>query len=222
MAPKKGSKLFHNLETKEALLFDSDPGPLWVKGRPPWQPQTRDPKQYEKSSQTMKKRLRECGPTEAELSGYKKQSRTRLEGDYSPTKEVRQQISETLTGRPQKWEENKSRASCRKWDCDTVYVLKLTLPDGKSFGKWGSSKESTFKYREKEFKRKHFSLEVVYWEWFGELTEEVEALLGRRFSPHRDPQVPHFYGHTETFAWTSETQTLLSEVLNGLEKNTAS
>jgi hypothetical protein len=217
MASRKGVKLFHNVEKHEAKMFEEDPGPPWVVGRPPWQPQTRDPAASRKASETLRKRLREQGQTEAELRGYKKLSQTRLQGDYSPKPEVRVRIGDTLRGRPQKWEENKSRASCRRAKCDTVYILKMTTFDGLTFGKWGSSKEQSFKYREKEFKRKGFQWGVLYWGWFGEETEEVEALLGRKLSPYRDPEVPHFYGHTETFAWTQETQTLLAEILNGLE-----
>jgi hypothetical protein len=221
MPSRKGVKLFHNVESQEAKMFAEDPGPPWVSGRPPWQPQTRDPASSQKASDTFRKRLREQGQTEAELRGYEKLSKTRKENKFRHPPEILKQIGDKLRGRPQVWVENKSRASCRRGQCDTVYILKLTTPDGKNLGKWGSSKESTFKYREKEFKRKHFTFEIVYWEWFGEMTEEVEALLGRKFSPYRDPEVPHFYGHTETFAWTQETQTLLSEVLNGLEKSPA-
>jgi hypothetical protein len=161
------------------------------------------------------------GHTDAELEGYKKLSRTRLEGDYSPTPDVRQRIGQTLSGRPQKWGENKSRASCRRSQCDSVYVLKVTLPDGSMFGKWGSSKEETFKYREREFKRKGFSWEILYWGWFGEATEDVEAHVGRRLSQHPAKGVPHFYGHTETFEWTDSTKQLLKEIINGLEESPA-
>jgi hypothetical protein len=161
------------------------------------------------------------GHTEAELTGYKKLSRTRLEGDYSPALSVRQRISQTLRGRPQKWEENKSRASCRRKQCDSVYILKVTLPDGSMFGKWGSSKQETFKYREKEFKRRGFLWETVYWGWFGELTEEVEAQIGRKLSQYPQTGVPHFYGHTETFEWSEHTKNTIKEIINGLEENPA-
>ena len=222
MAPKKGKKLFHNPETKQSLLFYTDPGEPWVKGRPPWQKRTPDPEQYRKASETKRIRMETTGHTEAELEGYKKLSKTRLEGDYSPTIEVRKQISKTLTGRPQKWEENKSRASCRRGQCDSVYLLKVTLPDGTVFGKWGSSKLETFKYREKEFRRKGFSWETVYWEWFGEKTEDVEAFVGRKLSQYPAKGIPHFFGHTETFEWTEQTQNIVKEIINGLEESSAS
>ncbi len=166
--------------------------------------------------------MEKTGHTEAEMEGYKKLSRTRLEGDYSPTLLVRQQISQTLSGRPQKWEENKSRASCRRGQCDSVYILKVTLPDGSAFGKWGSSKKETFKYREREFKRKGFYWEILYWGWFGEVTEDVEALVGRKLSQHLAGCVPRFYGHTETFEWSEQTQNIVKEIINGLEESSAS
>jgi hypothetical protein len=216
MATQKGSTLYHNPETKEALMFLENPGHPWIKGRPPWQPQRRDPDQYIKSSETKRKRMLEQGPTEAELEGYRKQSKTRLEGDYSPAQEVRQKIRDTLTGRPQTWVENKSRSSCVRSQCDTVYILRVETLEGKVFGKWGSSKEDTFKYREREFKRKGFKWEVIYWGWHGEETSDVEASIGRRLSRHPASGVPHFYGHTETFDWSQVTQKLLKEIINGL------
>jgi len=217
MSSRKGVKLFHNVEKHEAKMFTEDPGPPWVAGRPPWQPQTRDPAASKKASDTFRKRLKEVGQTEAELRGYEKLSETRKKRKFRHPPEILKQIGDTLRGRPQVWQEKKSRASCRRGECDTVYILRVTTSNGLTFGKWGSSKEQSFKHREREFKRKGFQWEVIYWGWFGEETEEVEALLGRKLSPYREPEVPHFYGHTETFAWTQETQTLLAEILNGLD-----
>jgi hypothetical protein len=216
MSPKKGCKLYHNLETKESLMFAQDPGPPWVQGRPPWQPQTRNPEQYEKSSLSKKLRMESRGHTEAELEGYKKLSQTRRNGDYSPSYETRQKIRKSLEGRPQKWEENKSRASCRRAQCDTIYIILCTTSDGHSFGKWGSTKEKTFVHREKEFTRKKLTWKIVYWGSFGKLTEDVEAKIGRALSKYPDTNVPHFYGHTETFIWNEQTQQLLEEIINGL------
>jgi hypothetical protein len=119
------------------------------------------------------------------------------------------------------WIEKRSRISCRFWGCDCVYVLKVTTKDGLIFGKWGSSKESTFRYREKEFRRKKFTFEVIRWGFFGELTEDVEAAIGRKLSKH-PVEVPRFYGFTETFEWSETTQQLLKEVWNGLEESAPS
>lgn len=200
-------------------MFLEDPGPPWIKGRPPWQPQNRPPEQYKKASETIKRRLREQGHTQAELEGYKKQSETRKSGNYSPSEEVRLRISKTLTGRPQKWEENKSRASCRLAGCDIVYDIKLVSPEGKSFGKWGSTKQESFIFRVKEFRRIGFHCEIVFWKFFGNETEDTEAFLGRRLAPHRDPEIPHFYGHTETFAWNNTTKEIVEVTCNELEKD---
>lgn len=217
MATSKGKKLYHNEETRDVAMFVEDPGSPWRLGSPPWRKRTPSPEQYLKASETKRKRRIETGPTQRELEGYRKLSETRKKGGFSPSEEVREKISKSLTGKPQKWQENKSRASCRRNLCDIVYVIKITTPEGLVFGKWGSSREKTFISRRKEFNRKKFSWEIVYWNWFGERTEDIEAHIGRKMSPYRNPEVPHFYGHTETFEWTVETQKLLEEVLNGLE-----
>jgi len=170
----------------------------------------------------MKKRLREYGPTEAELRGYEKTSKTRLERKIRHTPETYFQISEKLRGRPQVWQENKSRASCRMCCCDTVYVLLVTTKNGEKFGKWGSTKEESFQYREKEFRRKGFTWKLLFWQFFGEVTEDAEATLGRTLSQHPWEHTTHFFGHTETFEWSDKTQQLLEETINALEENPTS
>ncbi len=169
----------------------------------------------------MMRRVREQGPTEAELKGYEKTSKTRRERKIRHTPEILAQIGKKLQGRKQVWIENKSRASCRRGNCDTVYVLKITTEDGLVFGKWGSTKESTFQFREKEFRRKGFTWEVIHWVFFGEVTEDAEASLGRKLSPH-PAEVPHFFGHTETFEWSEKTQNIVEETINALEESTPS
>jgi hypothetical protein len=221
MAPKKGGKLFHNPETKESRLFFEPPTPPWVRGRAPWDRNPQTPDHVAKRATSMRKRNQEQGPTEAELKGYEKLSKTRREGDFSPSPEVCAQIAETLRGRKQVWIENKSRASCRRGNCDTVYVLKITTEDGLVFGKWGSTKESTFQFREKEFRRKGFTWEVIHWVFFGEVTEDAEANLGRKLSAH-PAEVPHFFGHTETFEWSENTQKIVEETINALEESAPS
>ena len=138
-------------------MFSEKPDSPRVHGRPPWQPQVRNPEQYIKSSETRRKRLSEQGHTLAELGGYKKLSETRKKGNYSPPDDMRAKISDSLTGRPQKWQENNSQASCRKAQFNIVYLLKLTGLNGKIFGKWGSTKEQSFRYRVNEFYRKGLS-----------------------------------------------------------------
>jgi hypothetical protein len=219
MAPKKGSKIFHNPETRETKLFTEEkPGPPWIQGRAPWDRKKQSPEWVSKRAESMKRRVREKGPTEAELKGYEKLSKTRREGDFSPSLEVCAQIAETLRGRKQVWVENKSRASCRRGNCDTIYVLKITTEDGLVFGKWGSTKESTFQFREKEFRRKKFDFQLLFWQFFGETTEDAEAFLGRKLSQH-PAEVPHFFGHTENFEWSEKTQQILKETINALEES---
>lgn len=216
MAAIKGSSIFHNPETREVKMFQVDPGPPWKKGRPPWGRAKQSPELIAKRAESMRRRLREKGPTEKEIEGYKKLSKTRREGNYSPSQEVRDRISKTLTGRPQKWEENKSRASSRRKGCDIVYVLKITSKDGQLLGKWGSTRDTSFIYREREFKRQGFSWEVFYWENHGKNAENIEALIGRNLSKYPVEGLGYFPGYTETFVWNKETEELLQEVINGL------
>lgn len=217
MAPAKGKELFHNPYTKKVRLFFDYPGEPWVKGRPPWQRKSQSEEWVIKRSESMRERIRTKGATNREVEGYKKLSETRKKGNYSPSPDVRRKISMSLTGRLQKWEENKSRASCRRGNCDVVYVLEMRTRDGLKFGKWGSTREKSFLYREKEFKRKGLSWEVFYWKNFGGDTEDTEALLGRVLSIYPAIGVPHFYGYTETFDWSDQALSELRRVLNGLD-----
>ncbi len=166
----------------------------------------------------MMKRVREKGPSEAELKGYEKTSQTRRKKKIKNTPEVVSRIAEKLRGRKQSWQENKSRASCRRSNCTTIYILKVTTKDGLIFGKWGSSKPETFQFREKEFRRKGFIWEIVVWGFFGEATEDAEATLGRKLSAY-PTEVPHFFGHTETFEWSEKTQKIFKETINALEES---
>jgi hypothetical protein len=222
VAPRKGNKIFHNPQTRQALMFSEDPGPPWIKGRPPWQDLTQTPEHIAKRAESMRKRVREQGPTPAEVEGYQKLSETRKQKKIRHTPEICFQISEKLRGRPQVWQENKSRASCRRCCCDTVYVLLVTTKDGEQFGKWGSTKEESFQFREKEFRRKGFTWKLLFWQFFGEVTEDAEATLGRTLSQHPWEHTTHFFGHTETFEWSEKTQQLLEETINALEESAPS
>lgn len=200
-------------------MFSQEPGTPWVKGRPPWQDLTQTKEHVAKRAASMKKRVEEQGPTTAELEGYKKLSETRKRKKIRPSSEAIAKISAKLTGAHQPWRENKSRASCRLNSCDIVYVLRVKTKEGEIFGKWGSSKESTFKFREREFIRKGFTWEILFWSFFGEETENAEAFIGRALSKHPWKHSIHFYGHTETFGWNAETEKLLGATLNALEEN---
>lgn len=217
MAGVKGSSAYYNTETREVRMFLSAPGDPWVKGRPPEQKRKQSPELVAKRAESMRRRLREKGPTEKELEGYRKLSKIRKEGNYSPSAEVRERISKSLTGRPQVWEENKSRASARRKGCDIVYVLKVRTKEGTLFGKWGSTRESSFVYREKEFRRQGFSWEVVYWKLHGQNAEHVEALIGREMNKFPLDGLVHFPGYTETFEWNSNTEEILEAIISGLD-----
>ena len=215
--------MFHNPDTKEVMMFTQDPGPPWVKGRPPWQDLTQSPETVRKRAESMMKRVKEQGPTERELAGYMQLSETRRNGNYSLSEQVREKISKTLKGRNFGWREGRSKAVAIREMCDIVYVLKVTTSDGITFGKWGSTKERTFCFREKEFKRRGFTWEVIYWNWFGDIAPEAEAIIGRALHKHPSPCVNlNFFGKTECFAWTEETQLILQKVTNGLEESPAS
>lgn len=200
-------------------MLPENPGSPWVQGRPPWQDLTQTPEHIAKRAESLMKRVREKGPTPAEVEGYKKTSQTRKKKKIRHTPEVCARISKKLQGKPQVWQENKSRACCRRGQCQIIYVLKLTTPSGETFGKWGSTKEETFQFREKEFRRHGFTWEVVFWDFFGEATEDVEAFVGRKLSQHPWKHTIHFFGHTETFEWTETTQKLVEEIINALEES---
>lgn len=220
MGPKKGTKLYHNMVTRVTRGFLQDPGEPWVLGRGPDFKQVITPESNLKRSQTHKRRLEEFGPTEKELEGYKKTSETRKRLCIKHTPEVVEGIKEKLRGQFQPWRDNKSRSSCRRCNCDTVYILKVTTKEGEVFGKWGSSSEKSFQHREKEFKRKGFTYEVVYWNYFGERTEDTESYLGQNLSQHPwDHPTVHFFGHTETFVWSPTTEHLLKELIYVLEES---
>lgn len=192
----KGSAWFHNLETGERKRFKEDPGKPWKKGRG-------------------KTGARTTNGMKWYYNPDKKEGGLFLENPGDPW--VRGGIPRGNPG----WVESYSRLHCRRWNCDSIYLLKMTTSDGIVFGKWGSSCESTFKGRESEFRKKKISWDLLYWGWFGELTEDIEASIGKKLSHYPAQGIPKFYGYTETFEWTNTTEKLLQEIINGLEENPA-
>lgn len=192
----KGSSWFHNSDTGERKRFKEDPGGAWKKGR------------GETGFRTTNGRSWYYNP----LTGETKVSPTPLQLPWVNGRGPRDSYG---------WVEGVSRAHCRRWNCDSIYLIKMTTSDGIVFGKWGSSCESTFKGREAEFRKKKFSWDLLYWGWFGELTEDVEASVGKKLSQHPVRGIPKFYGYTETFEWNNTTEKLLQEIINGLEENPA-
>jgi hypothetical protein len=223
MGPKKGVKIFHNPISGEVKMFSDTPDSPWIMGRPDCQKRPRKPESNDKARQTMKKRLETFGPSEAELAGYKKQSRTRIERGISVDEETRNKISQTLSGRTLGWREGTSRAAAERAGCDIVYLLKITTEDGYTFGKWGSSKEDSFIYREKEFRRRKLDYKVLFFEWHGSDAPEIEAIIGRKlsvFPPSKE--LPQFFGRTECFEWCEATQQIIEEIIYGMEENPSS
>jgi hypothetical protein len=191
----KGSSWFHNSLTGEKKRFTQDPGTPWVKGRGKTGTRTTNGMRWFFNPDLNEEKLFYATPEPPWVEGR---------GPFAPPG----------------WREKSSRVTCRIWGCDCVYVLKVTTKEGLTFGKWGSSRESTFNFREKEFGRKGFTVEIVRWGFFGESTEDAEAILGRILSKY-PVEVPRFYGYTETFEWSEKTQQLLKEIWNGLEENPA-
>ena len=192
----KGSRWFHNPETKENKRSSEGLEFPWVPGRAPYKNQTTTGMSWYHNP----------------LTGESKLSSVTLSQPWVNSRGPRESYG---------WVEGVSRAHCRRWNCDSIYLLKMTTSDGTIFGKWGSSRESTFKGREKEFKKKGISWELLYWGWFGGLTEDVEAFIGGKLSKHPAKGIPKFYGHTETFEWSQQTQKLLKEICYELEENPA-
>jgi hypothetical protein len=221
MATTKGMKCFHRFDPEEERFFHEEPGSPWIQGRHPKHRKPRRPESNEKARQTMRKRLAEFGPSEAELAGYQQLSRTRVERKIGVDGKTRRKIAETLTGQRLGWQEGRSKANAVKWGCDVAYILKLTTKDGVVFGKWGSSKESSFIHREKEFRRHGFTFEVIVFEWFGAaLAPEIEAMWGRKLSQFPTPvSKMEFIGKTECFEWCEATQKIIEEIIHGMEEN---
>ena len=221
MGAQKGTTWFHNSETGERKPFKEDPGPPWIKGRGSryYNPETgqiifrgEDPGEswVQGASGNLPPSLKGTTWYHNPLTGETQMSFTPPE---LPWKEGRGPRYASI------WVEGNSRTFCRRWNCDCIYILKMTTRDGIVFGKWGSSRESSFKKRGEEFKTKHISFELVHWQWFGEKTEDVEAFLGRKLSRYPPRGVPKFCGYTETFEWTATTQKLLEEIIYDLEES---
>jgi hypothetical protein len=192
-----GSSWYHNPETGEKKRFQEDPGYPWNKGRGKTGTQTTNGMTWYHNPETGKGKLSITPPGSPWVKGGKPR------------------------GNPG-WVEGVSRQHCRRWKCDSIYLLKMVDRNGNVFGKWGSSTKETFVGREREFKKKGITWEVLYWDWFGGETENVEASVGKKLSMFPAKGVPKFYGYTETFEWSEITQKLLKEIIHGLEKNSPS
>jgi hypothetical protein len=227
-----GLIMFFNPETNQTIYLSEDPGPPWVKGTQNPPPSHKGSKWFHNPSTKERKRFTN-NPGDPWVEGRGKTGFKTTNGKswyYNPESGVGK-LFDSDPGIPwvkkgiphgyPGWVEGVSRQHCRRWNCDSIYLLKMTSPEGLTFGKWGSSTISTFRGRENEFKKKRITWEVIYWGWFGEFTEELEAKIGRRLSKFPSHGVPKFYGYTETFEWSEVTQKLLQEIINGLEENPA-
>ena len=194
----KGKKWFHNPKTGETKRDFSSPGSDWKEGRGNSVPQfTNKGLSWFFNSETGEEKMFSSLP-----GGVWTEGRAPFEVGI--------------------WREKTSRHNCQMWNCDHIYVLKITTEDGVTFGKWGSTKEKTFQFREKEFLRHKFTFEVFFFDFFGESTEDAEAFIGRKLSKFPVKEIPKFYGFTETFEWTEQTQQILEETINALEESAPS
>jgi hypothetical protein len=226
-----GSKKYHDPETGQVIYVREDPGEPWLPGGGKQTPPNHSGSSWFHHPESGERKRFKEDPGHPWKKGRGKNGTRTTNGMrwyYNPlTRESKVSPDHPgppwLNKRPPResygWVEGVSRAHCRRWGCDSVYLLKLTTKEGKIFGKWGSSSESTFHGREREFNKKGLTHEVIYWGWFGEATEDVESFLGRRLSKYPAQGVPKFYGYTETFEWSEVTQKLLQEIINGLEEN---
>jgi hypothetical protein len=140
-------------------------------------------------------------------------SETRLSIDVSPSSEVREKISATLTGTRHPWREGSSRAAAVLAGADRVYILSLTDDSGKTFGKWGSTNSRQWKRRLGLLMRQ-FAVEIIHEADFGrKLAPEMEAKMGRLLSAHSLTECPDFIGKTETFEWNTETENIVKTII---------
>ena len=228
-----GLKKYHDPQTGQVIYVDSDPGAPWLLGGGDQKPPNHSGSSWYNNPETGEKKRFQEDPGYPWNKGRGKTGTQTTNGMtwYHNPETGEGKLSNTPPGSPwvkggkprgnPGWVEGVSRQHCRRWECDSIYLLKLTTKEGKVFGKWGSSSESTFHGRDREFRKRGLTYEIIYWGWFGEAPEDIEASLGRKLSKYPGKEVPRFYGYTETFEWSEVTQTLLKEVINGLEENPA-
>lgn len=146
----------------------------------------------------------------------KKLSQTRIRKGIRNTKEVQSRINESLRGHKHGWRPGTSYASAVRAGSDHVYLLKMWNGD-QIWGKWGSSSEESFIYREKEFKRHGFLWEVLYFHGCdnaADLELEIGTILSEfPLDPYTRPQ---FFGQTETFVWNEHTEKITKDIISKL------
>ena len=229
-----GLKKYHDPQTGQVIYVDSDPGAPWLLGGGDQKPPNHSGSSWYNNPETGEKKRFQEDPGYPWNKGRGKTGTQTTNGMtwYHNPETGEGKLSNTPPGSPwvkggkprgnPGWVEGVSRQHCRRWECDSIYLLKLTTKEGKVFGKWGSSSESTFHGRDREFRKRGLTYEIIYWDWFGEATEDIEASIGRKLSKYPGKEIPKFYGYTETFEWSEFTQTLLKEIINGLEESAPS
>ncbi len=225
----RGSKVWHDPQSGKHIRRSDDPGPPWVKG---WHPnrfhdlskgnkgRKQTAEEIAKRTTSLIERHKECGLSEKETSGHKT-VQEKLKGRTIPLKQ-RKQISRTLSGRKTGYNAKRSRSAAEFRKSDTVYLLKVTTPEGIEFGKWGCTRLDTCKSRWKELQQRGFTVEVLGLFLRGTDAPRLEEWVGSKLCPYPvDLKKIYFGGYTETFEWNAKTKQILEEIINELEKDTA-
>jgi len=152
------------------------------------------------------------------VRGYSKEARANFsKGAKTRPKrpqELIDQIAEKLKGTKHAWRPGTSRANAERGLSDTVYLMKMTDSNGRAWGKWGSTSCDALQYRENEFKRKRFTWEILLF-YKCDNAPEIEEQFGHILCKFPlDPQTrPSFFGETETFEWTPDTQHIVNSLI---------
>ena len=159
------------------------------------------------------RRHNEEGLSEAEKEGHRQVSR-KLKGRQKTEGELAY-IEENLTG---KYNPSNCRRMAERNKCDTVYLLKITTHSGNTFGKWGSTKRGNLRWL--PLFQRGFQVETLGVYFLGALAPETEEEVGLTLSKFpADLEGLKFGGYTETFEWSEQTQNIVKEIINGLEKS---
>lgn len=229
MAAKKGSKAFWNPITGEERRLMEDPGTPWQAGLSPYRKKssgrtTKGTKIYFNPETKVHSKFFD-DPGEPWIRGHSSEARknlsdSRLSRNIRHSAETIERLRQKTTGHKFKWRENVSKSAAYRSKCDTIYLL-LLKRDLEMIGKWGSTTEGSFVYREREFKRHGFTWEILLMVRIGLEAPEEEAKIGRILSKFPLDNRPDFFGKTETFRWCEETSTIVSQIVNYFNSNYA-
>jgi hypothetical protein len=218
----KGNLVWHDPNTGKHIRRSRYPGEPWVRG---WHPDRKtscgngnrgrkqDMEVVRRRAESVIRRHNEEGLSEAEKEGHRQVSR-KLKGRQKTEGELAY-IEENLTG---KYNPSNCRRMAERNKCDTVYLLKITTHSGNTFGKWGSTKRGNLRWL--PLFQRGFQVETLGVYFLGALAPETEEEVGLTLSKFpADLEGLKFGGYTETFEWSEQTQNIVKEIINGLEKS---